>query len=116
MRVPYPETVTVVRMVVGKHGARTPGDSHDVDGCAVYPRATKASTNVTRGGNESLVAEDLVEFGLAVLMPAGSDVLATDQVIARGKTYEVDGQPADWWSPLSNFAPGREVLLKQETG
>lgn len=116
MIVPFPETVTVVRIIAGPHGSRTPGETHDVEGCAVYPRATKASTNVTRGGNESLVADDLVEFGLAVLMPPGSDVLATDQVIARGKTYEVDGQPQDWSSPLSNFSPGREVLLKQETG
>ena len=116
MNIPYAETVTVVRMIAGRHGDRTQGESHDVTGCAVYPRATKASTNVTRGGNESLVAEDLVEFGLAVLMPPGSDVLATDQVIVRGTTYEVDGKPADWWSPISNFNPGREVLLKQETG
>jgi hypothetical protein len=116
MVIPYPETVTVVRVTTDNFGDTTTGTTFDVPGCIIYPRVAKAATNVNRGGNETTVAEDIVTFGLSVLMPPGTDVLATDRVVARGTTYEVDGNPTNWSSPLSNFQPGCEVLLKRVTG
>lgn len=114
--VPYPETVTVVRVATDKFGDRTDGATHDVSGCAVYPRMAKAAVSITRSVGETTSADDIVAFGLGVLMPPGSDVLATDRVIVQGNEYEVDGNPTAWSSPLSNFQPGIEVLLKRVTG
>ena len=116
MNVVQPETVTVTRVTRDDFGDTTEGANHDVEGCVIYPRMAKAATNVNRGGNEVVTAEDLITFGLSVLMPPGSDVLATDRVTARGDEYEVDGNPTNWVSPLSGFSPGVEVLLKRITG
>lgn len=47
-----------------------------------------------------------------VYAPTGSDVLAGDRLVVRGKTYAVDGDPADWRSPFTGWAPGLVIPLK----
>lgn len=103
---PFGETVTVTRQVQAKHGDKTPGDAHDVSGCAVWPTTT----------TETVGGQDTVIWGLTVLMPPGTDVLATDKVALRGVSYDVNGEPALYESPLTGTQSGIEVLLKTETG
>lgn len=47
-----------------------------------------------------------------VYAPSGSDILPGDRLVVRGKTYDVDGQPADWRSPFTGWTPGLVVALK----
>jgi hypothetical protein len=47
-----------------------------------------------------------------VYAPAGSDIRAQDRLVVRGKTYEVDGEPAAWRSPFTGWEPGLVVSLK----
>lgn len=51
-----------------------------------------------------------------VYAPPGSDVLAGDRLVVRGKTYEVDGDPADWRNPFTGWAPGLVIPLKVVEG
>jgi hypothetical protein len=46
----------------------------------------------------------------------GSDVLAGDRLVVRGKTYDVDGDPADWHSPFTGWEPGMVIPLKRTEG
>lgn len=103
----FTETVTVVRQVVDNWGNHTAGATHDVDGCAVWPFGVSG---------EVVVGEDTVTWDMYVLMPAGSDVVATDRVIVRGITYDVVGEPIRWISPLTGRQPGVQVNLKTATG
>jgi hypothetical protein len=48
--------------------------------------------------------------------PFGSDVLAGDRLVVRGKTYDVDGDPADWCSPFTGWEPGMVIPLTRTAG
>ena len=39
-----------------------------------------------------------------------------DRVIVRGREYAVDGDPADWRSPLTGWEPGIVVTLEVVSG
>ncbi len=104
---PFAETVTIVRQTVDAYGDHTAGASHYQAGCAVWPTT----------GKETIVGGmDVVVFGFTVLMPADADILPTDQVILRGITYDVDGEPALYMSPLTGTQSGIEVHLTTATG
>lgn len=61
------------------------------------PRPIKRCIIVPRGiGGEENQSSNTVISGLQVFCPPGSDVKATDRVTARGLTYEVEGEPADY--------------------
>lgn len=51
-----------------------------------------------------------------VYAPADADVLAGDRVIVRGKTYDVDGQPAKWANPFTGWEPGLVIALNLTEG
>lgn len=44
--------------------------------------------------------------------PVGIDVLAGDRLAIRGRTYEVEGDPAEWRSPFTGWEAG--VVIKLE--
>ena len=101
------ETVVVVRAAGRDRNGDQTGSPVEttVPGCAVWPAGTaevqQASTQVTAD--------------LTVMLPPGTDIVATDQVRVRGQLYRVTGQPADYRSPLT----GALVLtadLKRVTG
>jgi len=46
-----------------------------------------------------------------VYLYPGADILATDRLIVRGRTYRVNGEPADWSHPQSR---GGGVLVNVE--
>lgn len=107
MSFPYGETITVSRQTENNRGDWSVGLTFDVDGCAIWP--TTGTTTVAGG-------MDVVVFGLTVLMPPGSDVLATDTILARGNQYNVIGEPSLFQSPLTGTQSGIEVQLKARTG
>lgn len=58
----------------------------DIGGCSVQPL----------GGAEQTDRGESVQSNLAVYMPDGSDVVATDRVRWQGSVYAVNGPPAVW--------------------
>jgi len=54
--------------------------------------------------------------GLSIYAPIGSDILFTDLLQVRGQVYMVEGDPADWVSPFTGWAPGMEIALKRAVG
>lgn len=102
----FGETVTVTRITENNVGDHTPGLTHDVTGCAVWPTT---GTETVAGGM------DVVIFGVTVYMPPGSDVLSTDTVLVRGLSYNVNGEPVSFVSPFTG-TQWLEVHLKGQTG
>lgn len=105
------ETVTVVPGSIGSDNngdpipdTRTGGA---IAGCGIAPRY---STEPTERGRQGVIV------GLTVYAPAGSDILSTDSLTVRGGTYVVDGEPAQWRSPFTGWAPGIEVAVRKAVG
>lgn len=71
----------------------------------VYPRTTSED-------NDGRTA---VLVGLTALLPTGTAVTAHSRVIARGGTYAVVGEPADWRSPWG-WKPGIQIDLERVAG
>ena len=108
------ETVTLVRLPAGfdPHGEPVEGpvEHIPVHRCAVAPRTTAQEGEIIDYGREGLVT------AAQVFMPVDVDVRYTDQVIARGIRYDVEGQPAGWESPYSSRRPGQVVILRRAEG
>ena len=107
MPFPFAETVTVIRQIENAHGDLTNGDSHDEDGCVVWPTTSVATITGQ---------QDILTLGMTVLFSFDADVLATDKVTVRGVTYRVNGEPAPYKSALTNTEAGIEVQLMTATG
>ncbi len=74
--------------------------------CIVYPRTSSEDNDL----RTALVS------GLTVLLPADADAIPhTARVVARGQTWEVDGDDADWSSPWG-WEPGRQINLRRADG
>lgn len=78
-----------------------------IDGCGFNPGQSAEPLQVGRNA---------VTTQPEVYAPAGSDILAGDRLVVRGKTYEVDGQPAAWKNPFTGWEPGMVVALKLTEG
>ena len=115
MKPAFGETVTVIPQTADNWGNRTPGESYDVEGCASW--ALGRVTSPVLGGTEStVVGEDTLVWDLTILMPTGTPVTSTDQVVIDGVTYEVVSRPIAWASFLTNRKLGVEVHLKAVQG
>lgn len=79
----------------------------DIDGCGVAD-----------GGSLEPVqdARNSVDSDFDVVMPTGSDVLATDRLVVRGLVCEIAGRPFDWTNPFSGWQPGMVVKAKIREG
>lgn len=86
--------------------AGAPGEL-DIAGCALAPRS---SSDATDQGRQGVIA------GMTLYAPAGADIEATDQIVARGSTWEIEGEVGDWHNPLTGSQPGLEVALKRVAG
>lgn len=110
---PYGETVTVVRagLVDDGYGNEVPdwanGTSTPYEGCAVAQGSR---------GSEVLTDRNAVLSDLVVFMPSGADVLPTDRLSVRGRTYEVVGEPFDWVSPFTATRFGVVVYCNRVEG
>lgn len=99
------ETVTRLRgtaAVDPYSGESTGADWSDPDslaltGCAVWDGK---SFELLADAREGVVSD------FVVAADSGSDVVASDRVVIRGLTCEVDGRPFDWRSPLTGWRPG----------
>lgn len=108
------ETVVLIgRTVTGR----------DSDGNDVYTDTETTLTNCPawpRTSSELVQGQDLVIIGLNVLCPPGTNARAVDRArIDAGPnagTYEVDGEPGAWSSPLTGWTPGVQVALTRVTG
>lgn len=74
-----------------------------IEGCAFNPGG---STEPVAEGRQAVITKP------EVYAPAGADIRAHDRLVVRGKTYEVDGEPALWKSPFTGWQPGVVVPLK----
>lgn len=100
------DTETVVRIRppgVDTFGDPLPGIPAEVniDGCLFAPGAT----------TEPGFAAQQVDTDATLYTPAEADIVATDRIRVRGKTYRVVGEPADWGAGW-----GIVVLLRRVTG
>jgi hypothetical protein len=110
---PYGATVTRLRGVpsTDRYGATvldwtTPG-TLDIEGCGVNPGGSQEPVEV---GRTSVITRP------EVYAPVDADVTAADRLVVRGVTYQVDGSPRAWISPLTGWAPGLVIVLKDREG
>jgi hypothetical protein len=80
-----------------------------VTGVSVQPISAAA------GSVESTVDREWASTHLVMYAPAGTDVQATDRVVWRGETFEVDGPPKVWIDDVG-VTDHVEVSLKMMTG
>lgn len=79
----------------------------DVPGVAVEPRPSSEPVENARNS---------VTSGFTLYLPAGTAITAQNRVIVRGGTYDVLGDPADWRSPFTGWAPGLVVQVGRTEG
>ena len=94
------ETVTVIRKPRRDRLDDSPGPAaseHDLEGCAVVPRASNEE------GKGWVNTE-----GFMVAAPFGSDITEDDQVRVRGKVYDVDGVPGQF---VNKRGKGKAVIV-----
>lgn len=111
---PFGQTVTVRRYTRDNKGNRVEVSVHTVDGVGVAPAGGSgwgvASDEVNTLGEQ-------VKSGTTLYAPYGADIRARDTVtLADGSRWEVDGDPADWRSPLSGRPRGTVVSLIRVEG
>lgn len=106
------DTVTRVRAALGAPG-RYGAEQRDwsaaatttISGVSVQPVAA----------TEATVDREYTATHLNLFAPPGTDLLATDRVVWRGVTYEIDGEPATWYD-LGGRADHLEAVLKRMAG
>lgn len=112
---PHGETVTRLRgtAITDPYSGEATGISWStpntlaIEGCGFNPG--QSSEPVQDARNAVITQPE-------VYAPTGSDVLAGDRLVVRGKTYEVKGDPADWRSPFTGWEPGMVIALERVEG
>ena len=110
MDFPFPEAATIVsRAVTGQDG-----DGNDVYGtvetATVGAFAPEGSTELIQGQN-TVIANPTFYLADGAPTPA-----ATDRLIVRGVTFDVDGEPQVYRNPFTGEEPGAVVRLERVTG
>lgn len=83
--------------MIVRHRAGTPG-RFGVEGAAEPDLAVKGVIIVPIGSSEQDDREETVVERLTAFCPPGTDIVASDEVTARGHRFEVAGAPADYRS------------------
>lgn len=76
-----------------------------ITGCLVQPLSS----------SEYTIEREAITTRWRLFAPTGSDVKATDRVVWRGDTFEVEGDPQTWDSP-SGATSSMQALLRKVTG
>lgn len=113
MDFPYGETITRLRPAV------TEDEYHNenLDWSAPASLAI-GGVAIALGGTFDVGATDRqpTESDFDLYLPSGSDVVSTDRLIVRGKTCDIVGDPFDWRSPFTGWAPGMLVRASIREG
>lgn len=91
----------------------------DSDGNDVWGQTTVAVTGsfAPAGSSELVQGQDTVLTNPTFYLSPGSPVpSATDRLMVRGATYEVDGEPEVYINPFTGDQPGAVVRLSKVTG
>ena len=116
MRFPMGEPVTVLTADTDENAyadeatptwSKPPVSSVVVLGVGVEPRPS--SEPVANARNAVVV-------GYTLYLPDAAGVTARSRIIVRGNTYEVLGEPAEWRSPFTAWAPGAVVQVQRVEG
>lgn len=107
--IPFPDT-----LVIWRRPAVTFPTMGDQPAAAVSSTVLGAFWSTT--STELVSGQDTVTWDASALLPYGTDVLATDQIEARGALYDVVGQPFAWKSNLTGKETGVQVQLKVASG
>lgn len=70
------------------------------------------------GGSSEVAADgrSIITTKPTAYGPFGADVKVGDRLVVRGVPYDVDGNPAEWVSPFTGWAPGIAVPLELVEG
>lgn len=106
----FPETFTLVsRGVTGQDG-----DGNDVYGDV---ETTTYGAFAPEGSSELIQGQTTVLTHPRLYLEPGAPVPSpTDQIIARGQRYDVDGEPGVFHNPHTGRNPGPVVDLLKVTG
>lgn len=113
MDYPHGEQVTILHpgetTTDPDYGTPVPGDPTPevVDRAAVAPRIQN------RTDTENNRFQATVQSGYDVFLPAGVTVEPDAQMVVRGETFEVDGEPGDWRNPFTGWQAGVQVALRR---
>jgi hypothetical protein len=102
-------TVTVRRGGEDTWGDQKTQATHTIDGCVKWPRAS----------TEQVDFSQTVATGYMLSVPAGSDLVASDEVQLPGDSFwwGVEGDPLPWGpSPFTGREPGIIVALTKGSG
>lgn len=111
-RFPRGEVITVVNRAASTTrdaaGNRLPGEDVRTEYIGAFdPAFGFESQNATEGRRTTQPA---------VFLPYCAVVTSKSQVIARGQTYQVDGDPLYWRNPITGEEPGCQVPLRRSSG
>lgn len=67
-------------------------------------------------GQDQVVAQPQALFTGQAAVEVAAVISSTSALTIRGKSYEVDGDAADWRSPFTGWHAGLVVPLKRTTG
>jgi hypothetical protein len=80
--------------------------THTIGHCAFDPGGT----------NEVLDGRTAVITRPTLYLPPDADLRASDRVVVRGRTFDVDGEPAVWTNPYDGHTKGVVVPLGEVVG
>jgi hypothetical protein len=117
---PFGVTVTIQRATPNRFNDNTYADHHQIPGCIEYPTATteEGTTNTHVTDNRELLlppGSDILATDRVLLHPLGVAIVAPDDPIRRTNIYQVLGGAKDWQNPFTGWHPGMQVSLERIT-
>lgn len=92
------------------------GDLVDDDDTYADLEIPEAFTAPRTSGDTDGPGRDGAVVGLTLYLPAWADVVRTDLIEVDGVRYRIDGDLADWTSPLTGWEPGLTADLARAEG
>ncbi|HLL68815.1 MAG TPA: hypothetical protein VK453_24340 [Micromonosporaceae bacterium] len=108
------DTITVLRAeltVTERYGSKRHRDWSTATSTTVSGVSVQPFTAVEQTADREHAATRLRLFA-----PPTLDLAATDRVVWRGTTFEVDGEPARWFDTDTGAAEHVEAVLKRMSG
>lgn len=110
MTAAFPVQVVLVRRTKGPLDAL--GNDTYIDSASAPVNAVWAPG----GSTEQIQGRDTLTITGTLYVAAGTNLSHLDAVLVNGQRFEVDGDPIDWRSPLTGWAPGIEVRVRRAAG